>query len=276
VTQPALVFDTTNLSYAVNVNSTSLQTLNLDTNSGTSTAYSISADTTWLTLTPGTGVTADTITATVDATGLVQGTYTATITASATGYPDASVSVSLNVVNTIFQTGFDVDADGFAYMDDPFYGTSQPGYAAGVYNTTVGVTGGGLKVFLGGVNDLDILNMSGGWSRSFTTASATTVTFTLSYRMMTSFSYESNECSQVVLAVDGVLYSTSGANTFLQESCGIDGATPTDTGWVTVSIDVPLTAGTHTMTIGGYINQKTKADESTLFYFDDVFVGAGP
>ena len=63
--------------------------------------------------------------------------------------------------------------DGFIYIDDAFRGTSQPGYASGVRLASGGLTGGGLSVTLGGLDGADILNMSGGWERTFSLGSST-------------------------------------------------------------------------------------------------------
>ena len=89
----------------------------------------------------------------------------------------------------------------------------------------------------------------------------------------TPLTYEADECSQVLVDVDGSPLSTT-ANPYLVELCGLapqSGATQ-DTGWQQASIEVSLGAGTHTLTLGGYNNQKTKDNEFTRIYFDDVAV----
>ena len=86
--------------------STTSQTIDLSTNDGTYADYVIVSNASWLTVTPTSGLTPDTLTVSVDATGLTAGTYTATITASANGYVDDSVTVTLTV--TSIGTGYDL------------------------------------------------------------------------------------------------------------------------------------------------------------------------
>ena len=54
------------------------------------------------------------------------------------------------VGDVVLKAGFDSDAEGFVFSTDPFRGTSQPGYAFGVWLAAGGLSGGGLRVNLGG------------------------------------------------------------------------------------------------------------------------------
>ena len=63
----------------------------------------------------------------------------------------------------LVQATFDSSAEGFAYADDTFRGTNQPSYASGNRITSGRYSGGALRVYLGGVNNTAINNMSGGW-----------------------------------------------------------------------------------------------------------------
>jgi hypothetical protein len=162
---------------------------------------------------------------------------------------------------------FASDGDGFTYADDTFYGTNHPAYASGNYDPAEGFSGGGLQVALGGVDSVDITDgMSGGWSNSFRLNEDGIVTISLRYRLICSSKYEPDECSQVLVAIDGTFVG-GGPEDFLTEICG--GGT---TGWQQVSFDVDLTAGTHTLTVGGWNNQKTRYTETTEVFFDDVQV----
>ena len=172
---------------------------------------------------------------------------------------------SANASQTLINTGFDSNADGFSYSDDTFRGSSEPVYADGAYDASGGNTGGGLTVDLGGVNNTDITDMSGGWQTTFNVSSTSSGTLTFSYRMDMDSAYESDEFSQVLVGVDGTLIGTGGNDYVAQLN---DGG---DTGWQTVTIDVgSLSPGTHTLTLGGYNNKKTTTSEDTQIQFDDV------
>jgi len=81
--------------------------------------------------------------------------------------PGRSAGASAPLIDSAFDTG----AEGFLYGDDVFRSTNQPRYARGSYEPAGGYSGGGLKVTVGGVDSVDILNgMSGGWSHSFSLA----------------------------------------------------------------------------------------------------------
>ncbi|MCP3934569.1 MAG: hypothetical protein GY708_04260, partial [Actinomycetia bacterium] len=173
----------------------------------------------------------------------------------------------------ILSATFDTDAEGFTYSDDTFNGSSQPLYADGSYVPAGGFVGGGLQVVLGGVNDDDINDMSGGWQQTFNLASATETTLSFRYNLTQAENYESNEFSQVLLTVDGTLVGEP-PNSYIAQITG-DGnsAPPLTTGWQQFTVDLGLLpAGNHTIVIGGYNNLKTFADESTEILLDDVLV----
>ncbi len=95
---PALLFSPDILSFAVaEGGSASPQTVGLDTNDATVAAYTVSDDAPWLTVSPGSGSTPDTLSLSVEVTGLAAGLYTATVTATAPGYLSDALSITLNV-----------------------------------------------------------------------------------------------------------------------------------------------------------------------------------
>src|SRR5262245_43440748 len=67
----------------------------------------------------------------------------------------------------IVNEGFGTSTGGFTYADDQFRGTAQPSYASGTRVTTGGISAGTLRVDLGGKDNVQVLGMSGGWSKSF-------------------------------------------------------------------------------------------------------------
>ena len=172
-----------------------------------------------------------------------------------------------------FTANFTSGADGFVYTDDAFRGTSQPSYASGTHLASGGFSGGGLQVNLGGVDSADIVGMSGGWTRTFTLASPQPVTLSFRYNLSQTPEYEPGEISEALLMVDGTLLSIGGTQALAQlEGDGPGGATLT-TDWVVVTHALgTLAAGTHTLTLGAFNNQKTFADESTTLLIDEVSI----
>jgi photosystem II stability/assembly factor-like uncharacterized protein len=174
---------------------------------------------------------------------------------------------------TVLEARFDVDANGFAYTDDGFRGTAQPAYASGVRLATGGFTGGALQVSLGGVDSAVITNMSGGWSRSFTLASAGRVQLALRVRLTQTAEYEANELSQALVSIDGALVGTAPSDFISQIAGDGNGGAPRSNGWQLVTLDLGTrAAGAHTLRIGGFNNQKTLNNESTEILIDDVIV----
>ena len=158
-------------------------------------------------------------------------------------------------------------------MDDPFRGTSQPAYSSGTYEASGGYSGGGLKVLVGGVNDDDILGMSGGWQQSFNMSTSAEVTLSFRYQLTLTSEYEIDEYGQALVSVDGTLYG-EGANDYVYQITGNgNGGSPDTSGWrlFTVNLGI-LSAGSHTLVIGGYNNKKTFNDESVEVLIDDVLV----
>ena len=126
---------------------------------------------------------------------------------------------------------------------------------------------------LGGLNNDNIRDMSGGWSQSFTVDTPGEVTVSLRYNLTLSADYDSDELSQVLLAVNGTLVGSNG-NDYLAQLVGDgNGGSPQSTGWVAVDVNVGvLPVGTHTLTIGAFNNKKTFNNEMTDLLIDDVVV----
>jgi hypothetical protein len=168
---------------------------------------------------------------------------------------------------------FATGADGFSYQDDAFRGTSQPAYASGDWVSAGGHAGGALRVSLGGVDTQIIDHMSGGWSAAFTLTAAGSVNVSFWLNLTQSPDYESDEISQALARLDGVLLG-QGADDFVAQVVGNgNGGSLESTGWRFFSVDVgPLAPGEHTLTLGGYNNRKTYTNESTEILLDDVTI----
>jgi glucose/arabinose dehydrogenase len=189
------------------------------------------------------------------------------------GAVSGAATVTVAATTTLVAAHFDTTEDGFAYLDDPFRGTAQPGYAAGVRSAAEGFSGGGLKVTLGGIDDFTIVGMSGGWRRTFSLASDAPVTLSFRYRLTQTSEFESDELSEVIVRVDAMQPGTGSADYIAQVVGDGNGGTARTTGWQIFEVNLgTLAAGTHTLTIGGYNNKKTFADETTEVLIDDIVV----
>jgi len=200
-----------------------------------------------------------------------------TVTATDSGGLAVNESFTLNVQSqnqpiTLLSTSFDGDTGGFSYQDDVF-GTSAPGYADGALRPGEGFTGGALGVTLGGINGADIFGMSGGWQQSFDLTAVSDVTLAFRYNLTQASNYERDEVSQLRVWIDGA--PLAGSEVLAEVAGNGNGGGARSTGWQVLQLDLgALGPGSHALTIGGYNNKKTFADESTDLLIDDVTLTA--
>ena len=98
--QPSLEFSTASLSYSADEGDTTPQqrSVSLSTSDDSGAAFSLASSQSWLSVNPASGTTpAGSVTVTADPTGLSAGQYTATITATASGYIEDEIDVTLNI-----------------------------------------------------------------------------------------------------------------------------------------------------------------------------------
>ncbi|CAB1081074.1 hypothetical protein D1AOALGA4SA_8734 [Olavius algarvensis Delta 1 endosymbiont] len=175
---------------------------------------------------------------------------------------------------TIFEADFNINTDGFIYADDTFRGTGAPAYAEGTRTASGGFSGGGLQVTVGGIDNADIFGMSGGWQRSVTlSAPAFDVNLSFNYNLTQASDYESDEFSQALVSVDGVLYG-SGANDYVAQIVGNgNGGGAQSTGWQLFQANLGnLAAGDYSFVFGLYNNLKTYNNESSVVVIDNVML----
>ncbi len=124
-----------------------------------------------------------------------------------------------------------------------------------------------MGVDLGGINNTNIYGMSGGFSNTFNVgADASNVEMTFTYKLDAHKKLDSNEHADVLVAIDGQLHGLNGNDYVVRDWGGGD-----NDGWQTITINLGnLTAGDHTITLGGYLNQKTKKNEDATIEFSDV------
>jgi len=207
----------------------------------------------------------------------VTGAGVCTVTTSQAGNADfdpaPSVARSFQISGVILEAHFDAGTNGFDYVDDPFRGSQQAAYASGVWLPSGGFRGGALSVNLGGIDNNTIAGMSGGWRTTFSLSAPTKVTLYVRGNLTQSPYYEPDEKSELLVGVDGVLVGAA-PNDFLAQIVG-DGNTggSISTGWRLYSVSLgTLSAGAHTLVIGGYNSKKTEVGESTTVLIDDVLL----
>ena len=197
--------------------------------------------------------------------------------------PSAPATVSITVQPappapplTIFTANFNSSENSFSYSDNTFRGATQSSYASGSRVSSGGFSGSGaLRVRLGGENSNTINGMSGGWRRTFTLSSARAVVLAFRYNLDQGSEYESDEFSQVMASIDGVLVGNSPADYIAQVTGNGNGGSSVTTGWQLFQKSLgTLSAGTHTVILGGYNNKKNSESERTTILIDDVTVTA--
>ena len=155
----------------------------------------------------------------------------------------------------LFNATFASGNDGFSYADDTF-GTSAPNGASGA------ITSGQARVTLGqapnsGAN-------SGGWTRTFTATGSVAVSF--NYSLQAAEFFEDPECAEVRVRIDQTTYG-NGGNPYVVRICS--GGSSSGTFSFTSN---SLGAGTHSITIGAYLNGNTFSDEIATLDIDNVVV----
>ena len=173
----------------------------------------------------------------------------------------------------LLQENFDSAEGSFTYQDDTFRGTSAPSHSDGTYEPSGGMTGGGIRVVLGGDDET---NMSGGWVAGFSlNGPSASVEVEMAYRLLMDGSYEPDEYAEVLVSVDGTLLGIP-PDDYLLRFNG-DGAEPPDvmdSGWLTRVFSLALPEGPHEIIMGGYNNKSTAHSEITEIFFDDVKITA--
>jgi hypothetical protein len=156
---------------------------------------------------------------------------------------------------------FNSGADGFEYSDDIFFNTNRPQYASGYWTAKGGNSGsGGLFVGLGDVDGRDIMDgMSGGWTGEFYMSDSAKKDVSIDYRMVMN-QFDVDECAQALVQIG------DGDHVRLIRLCGRG----TDTGWITKTFTQSLSAGDHTIKIGGVLSKKTGPGEVAHIYFDNI------
>ena len=122
---------------------------------------------------------------------------------------------------------------------------------------------------MGGLDDADVRDISGGFVRSFTLEQDAEISLTFRYHLRIDQDYEADEFAAVLASVDGRLLGQDGEIDRLQGDG--DGGVNNSTGWQEITLDLGrLSAGEHVLKLGGFNNKKTSESEFANIAFDDV------
>ena len=186
---------------------------------------------------------------------------------------EAAINVQDIDNNGLFESHFDSDSEGFVYIDDAFRNTNQAVYAQGNFTASGGFNGGGLRVVIGGRDNADIVNISGGWERSFTLDNPVTVTLSFRYRLSQARDYEPDEISEALVSIDDELISQQGVDYLARIQGDGNGGSNQTTGWQLVNFNLgEIAAGIHSLKIGAFNNKKTYRNEASQILIDDVIL----
>ena len=170
---------------------------------------------------------------------------------------------------------------GFTGLADAFFGTSNAIYSAQTHAATGGFNAtGALRVQMGNVFPTGGSQaVSGAWTRTFTLAAPATVGLGFRHRLISGQDYDNGEYQELICDVDGTQYGTTTApSTHLAVSYQVgngNGGGAVDSGWKQSNFNIPLAAGTHTLSLGGFGSVGSSgfagtAQESFEGFFDDV------
>jgi hypothetical protein len=99
---------------------------------------------------------------------------------------------------------------------------------------------------------------------------------TFRYKLTQSPEYESDEVSQMLVSVNGLLYGQAPNDYVTQVAGNGSGGSNVTTGWRSFQVTLTLPAGNHTLIIGAYNNKKNSSNESTTALIDDVMLTTVP
>ena len=153
-------------------------------------------------------------------------------------------------------TSFASGSSGFNFIDD----AQTPAYSSG------NISGGALNIAIGGIDNNDITNMQGAWRYQCNQPSTSTATITLNASLSQSSEYENNEISQIALQVN------SGTSVLATLTGDGNGGPTQSTGVRQYTANVTLPAGTNTVNVVCFNNQKTFANETTNCSITDMSI----
>ncbi|MES2708277.1 MAG: Ig-like domain-containing protein [Verrucomicrobiota bacterium] len=177
-----------------------------------------------------------------------------------------------------------VPVGGFTEVVDAFFGTDNAFFSTRTWSSSGGFNAsGGLRLQMGNVFSFggNSQAVSGAWSKTFTMANPATVSLSFRHRLISGQDYDAGEFQELICDVDGTQYGTvtaPGTHLAVNFQTGNgNGGGAIDSGWKQSSFTIPLAAGTHTLSLGGFGNAGSPggagtAQESFEAFFDEVLV----
>jgi hypothetical protein len=183
--------------------------------------------------------------------------------------PPSAVPTAALVV--LLDADFSITENGFVYEDDLFRNSAAPDYSAGVYSNQFQY----LEVQVGGVDDLRILDMSGGFVRPFELDEPAVVTVEVNFGFLFAASFDAGESAQALCSIDGVLLTTDIGNDFMVQFTGNGSGSPQQQPFGTVTVQsMLLQGGSHSIAVGAYVSSKNRVEESSTMAIRSVTVKA--
>ena len=171
------------------------------------------------------------------------------------------INAAAGTPTTVLDVDFNTAFGGFSFQDD----ASDPLYADGNRTSNGGANNSGaLVTTLGGVDNDDISNIEGTWTRSFTAPQTGQLVLSLDGNLVQTSEYEANESSEIGIMIDN---RSLVLNTVVGDG---NGGGNIGTGFQRYNISFDITAGSHTVSLFCRNSAKTFANESTTCTFDNV------
>jgi VCBS repeat-containing protein len=169
--------------------------------------------------------------------------------------------------------------EGFTPVTANFFASGNEGFSAPSHSSNTGRnTTGALRVQMGNVFNFGGggTAVSGGWRKTFNLAAPATVTLSFWSRLMSGADYDAGEYQEVLCDVDGTQFGEAHPPTSqhlsVQYQVGNgNGGGIIDSGWKQSTFNIPLAAGSHTLTLGGYGNAGSAGFGGTVEAFEATF-----
>ncbi len=174
----------------------------------------------------------------------------------------------------VLQDTFDADSDNWEYAPNLFNDTLRVDLVDGQWAPLGGNSDGMLRVQLG--PHTENVATSAGWGKAFEVPADAVYDISLDYRLLTGGGLDFGEFGEAIFELDGNRYGGDDNGSLFHQNGSWFSTTDTDTGWITVDLTVPLSAGSHMMIFGGYNNQANGANEWAEAHFDNVTVSDAP
>ena len=197
---------------------------------------------------------------------------------------DTSVRILGSSINTIervlVEQHFGTNTGGFSYSDGGQGGSDGPNVQVGGTRVTNdgNEANGALQIYIDSQNNNAFTNASGNYSSSYTaTSNLSNVQVTFAYRHILEGATDNGENSQAWFEFNGTLYNGLGGNGFFSQLNGVSGNnTDTDTGWQTITVNLPnlVSGNTYNFSFGIFQAGSNSDLEGSYLRIDDFILSS--